>query len=359
MASFEQANMLLSGARDANDRIRDANNTTTNTWNSQTKKIDEAEKEGKSWFHGISDVGVGGTALKSAYDTSQRMKALGGASYGDLAKIDATRFGNKLSSATDTAITSVKSGITTAGQKVGAIKTPTNLRDLTPEATGLQDVDIVKPTVAGGEATGGGFKGVQSTADLSAEDLKNAKVNFGDLQTSDVSTIADAGKDAESTALTLSDLKGGVGGVASKLAGVEASSLAGTALSKGIANVGGAVDLYKDFENIGKKGGFFGGTGATTMDEVGNIVTVGATALDVASVALPFLAPVAAATQLVGAGISTYDSIKDADKQEQDDKGDYQKNLINYEVPPSLAGTGFLASQQSDTHKLITGSSAF
>jgi len=359
MSSFEQANMLLSGAKDANDSIRDANNVTTNTWNSQTKKMDEAEKEGKSWYHGISDVGVGGTALKSAYDTSARMKSLGGASYTDLAKIDGARFSNKLSSATDTAITSVKSGIKTAGQKVGAIKTPTNLRDLTPEATGLQDVDLVKPTVAGGEATGGGFKGVQSTADLSADDLKNAKVNFGDLQTSDVSTVADVGKDAESTGLALSDLKGGAGGVASKLLGVEAKSVAGTALSKGIANVGGAVDLYKDFENIGKKGGFLGGTGTSTMDEVGNAVTIGATALDVASVALPFLAPVAAATQLVGAGISTYDSIKDADKQEQDDKGDYQKNLINYEVPPSLAGTGFLASAQNDTHKMITGSSAF
>ncbi len=359
MSSFEQANMLLSGAKDANDSIRDANNVTTNTWNSQTKKMDEAEKEGKSWYHGISDVGVGGTALKSAYDTSARMKSLGGASYTDLAKIDGARFSNKLSSATDTAITSVKSGIKTAGQKVGAIKTPTNLRDLTPEATGLQDVDIVKPTVAGGEATGGGFKGVQSTADLSADDLKNAKVNFGDLQTSDVSTVADVGKDAESTGLALSDLKGGAGGVASKLLGVEAKSVAGTALSKGIANVGGAVDLYKDFENIGKKGGFLGGTGTSTMDEVGNAVTIGATALDVASVALPFLAPVAAATQLVGAGISTYDSIKDADKQEQNDKGDYQKNLINYEVPPSLAGTGFLASAQNDTHKMITGSSAF
>ena len=44
MSSFEQANMLLSGAKDANDSIRDANNVTTNTWNSQTKKMDEAEK---------------------------------------------------------------------------------------------------------------------------------------------------------------------------------------------------------------------------------------------------------------------------------------------------------------------------
>ena len=28
--------------------------------------------------------------------------------------------------------------------------------------------------------------------------------------------------------------------------------------------------FYKDFENIGSKGGFLGGTGASTRDEVGN-----------------------------------------------------------------------------------------
>ena len=363
MSSFEQANMLLRGARDANDSIRDGNDARTRTWQT-TKKTDEAEKEGKAWYHGILDTADTGTAGKSAYDTYSRMKSLN-VSYGQLASIDARRFSNKLTGAANATIDSVKSGVNAAGEKVGA-----TVENIGAKAMGLDSgLDIgeegyqaaasFKPTVAGGLARGtesGGFVGVQSTADLTEDDLKAAKVNFGELQTSDVSVIADAGKDAEGLGIGLSDIKGGAGGIAAKLAGVEASSVAGTALSKGIGNIGGAVDLYKDFENIGKKGGFFGGTGATKMDEVGNFLTVGATALDVASLALPFLAPVAAATQLVGAGISTYDSIKDADKQESDDKGDYESHQVNYEVPPSLAGTGFLASQASDPHKMISGS---
>ena len=355
MSGFSQANMLLRGARDANDNIRDQNAANTREWE-KTKKIDEAEKEGQSWYHGVLDTANAGTTMKSVYDTSARMKKLGGVSYGQLAKIDMARAGNKLTSATDTAITSVKSGVKVAGQKVGALKTPTKLADLTPETTGLKDAGFTKPTAAGGKATGGGFDGVQSTQDLTETDLKEAKVNFGDLQTADVDVSAEVGEAGKGIGVGIEDVKGGVGGIATKLAGVEAKSIAGTALSKGIANVGGAIDLYKDFENIGKPGGFFGGTGETTMDEVGNAVTIGATALDVASVALPFLAPVAAITQLVGAGISTYDAIHDADQQESDDKGDYDKNQVNYEVPPSLAGTGFLASAQVDTHKLTTGS---
>lgn len=363
MSGFSQANMLLRGARDANDNIRDQNAANTREWE-KTKKIDEAEKEGQSWYHGVLDTAGAGTTLKSIYDTQQRIKTIGGGSYAKLASVDTARFTNKISGAANTTIDSVKSGVNAASEKVGA-----TIENIGAKAMGLDSgleigeagytpAPSFTKTAAGGLAKGesGGFVGVQSTQDLSEADLKEAKVNFGELRPEAVNTAEKVGSEAEGLAgVGVEDVKGGVGGVASKLLGVEAKSVAGTALSKGIANVGGAIDLYKDFENIGKPGGFFGGTGGSTMDEVGNAVTIGATALDVASVALPFLAPVAAVTQLVGAGISTYDAIHDADKQESDDKGDYDKNQINYEVPPSLAGTGFLASAQTDTHKLTTG----
>lgn len=360
MSGFSQANMLLRGARDANDNIRDQNAANTREWE-KTKKIDEAEKEGQAWYHGVLDTAGAGTTMKSIYDTGQRIKTIGGGSYAKLASVDAARVSNKIGSGVNATIDSVKSGVNAASEKVGS-----TIENIGAKAMGLDNgLDIGEagytpapsftPTEAGGLAKGesGGFVGVQSTADLTEDDLKSAKVNFGELRPEAVNTAEDVGKEAT---LGLEDVKGGVGGVATKLLGVEAKSIAGTALSKGVANVGGAIDLYKDFENIGKPGGFLGGTGTSTMDEVGNAVTIGATALDVAAVALPFLAPVAAVTQLVGAGISTYDAIHDADNQESDDKGDYQKNQINYEVPPSLAGTGFLASAQTDTHKLTTGS---
>lgn len=362
MSSFEQANMLLRGARDANDNIRDQNAANTRNWE-QTQKIDDAEKEGQSWYHGVLDTAGAGRTMASIYDTTQRIKTIGGGSYAKLASVDAARFTNKISGAANTTINSIKSGIDAAGEKYGA-----TIENIGAKAMGLDNgIEIGEAgyqaapsftrTVAGGLARNetGGFVGVQSTADLSAEDLKNAKVNFGELTPAAVNTTEDVGKVAGIGAVGLEDVKGGVGGVASKLLGVEAKSIAGTALGKSIGNVGGAIDLYKDFENIGKPGGFFGGTGGTKLDEVGNAITIGATALDVASVALPFLAPIAAVTQLVGAGISTYDAIHDADNQTQNDKSNYQKTEVNYEVPPSLAGTGFLASQQVDTHKLTTG----
>ena len=218
----------------------------------------------------------------------------------------------------------------------------------------------LKVTAAGGDAVGGGFKGVQTTADLSEGDLKTASVNFGELSGKDSSTIADVGKTgaagAEGVAAEGASVTEKIGG---KLLGSEVGSVASKGLGKVVGNVGGAVDLYKDFENIGKKGGFFGGTGTTGVDEASNIATLAGSALDVASMALPFLAPVAAAVQIGGAVLGTYSSIKDADDKTKNDKGTYEANQTNPEVPPSLASTGFLASAQSNPMKLNTGSGTF
>ncbi len=119
MSGFEQANMLLRGARDANDNIRDQNAANTREWE-KTKKIDEAEKEGQSWYHGVLDTANTGTTLKSIYDTSQRVKTIGGGSYYKLASVDAAKFSNKLGGAANTTINSVKSGVNAASEKVGS-----------------------------------------------------------------------------------------------------------------------------------------------------------------------------------------------------------------------------------------------
>jgi len=363
MSSFEQANMLLRSGRDANDRIRDANDAATRQWETVTKPEDEAEKEGKAWYHGITDVGNVGAGLKSAYDVNKKMKALN-VSYGELGAIEGRAVGNKIGSFTNATIDSVKGGISAAGEKVGS-----TIENIGAKSMGLSEgIDFgeegfqaaasFKPTVAGGLAKGtesGGFVGVQSTADLTEDDLKAAKVNFGELDGKATSTIEDAGKLASEGAEGAAKEGGLVASGIAKVTGAEIGTLANVGIAKGIANVGGAVDLYKDFENIGKKGGFLGGTGASGMDEFSNALTIGGTALDIASLALPFLAPVAAAVQITGAGISTYESIKDSDTKESNDKGDYDKHQINYEVPPSLAGAGFLASTASDPHKMISG----
>jgi hypothetical protein len=357
MANLDQANMLLRGSRDANDHIRDQNNANTRTWESVTKPGDERDKEGEEYYHGVTDAMTGSTFGNNAYKTYARMQKLGGVSYGELASIDGRNFGNslsKLGQGAGDSITSIKSGVSVAGEKVG-----NTISDIGAKSMGITEdapLPALKASSAGGEAVGGGFKGVQSTADLSTDELKSAKVNFGELSQDSSSTVSDVGKGAGA-------VEGETGGIQeralAKLTGGEVGSLGGAALGKAVGNIGGAIDIVKDFDNVGKKGGFFAGSGSTTGDEVSNALTVGGTILDVASVALPFLAPVAGAVSLIGAGLSTYEAIKDANTKEADDKGDYGKGQTNLEVPPSLAGTGFLASHQINQKSMIAGSGAF
>ena len=151
------------------------------------------------------------------------------------------------------------------------------------------------------------------------------------------------------------------GGIVSKLTGAAEGSVANVGVSKALGNIGGGIDIIKDFEGLGQGDSFFSGgkKDASTGDKVSNALTVGGTVLDIASIALPFLEPVAAAVSVAGAIDGTYQSVKDQQKSQSDDKGNYQKNIQAQKVPPSLAGTGFLASAQTDSHKLIGGSSSF
>ena len=362
---MEQANMLLSGAADANDAIRDANNKTTQTWQN-TKKTDAREKEGESWYHGVMDTVGGGNVASSAYATSQRMAKIGTSSYGELVSNDLGKVGETLSSlgqSTGKAISSVGEGIKTAGVKVGAISGKTNLADLSSESMGLSratDLPISAPSPSV----------PTTTAPTPTEPTEPDPLTTDDgtkIQTSaDVTPAKDISDTTSTTEPTPApEGEGGGGGVTGKIinklsgGAVAEDSVAAEGLGKVAGNIGGAIDIYKDFENIGKKGGFLGGTGSSGGDELGNALTLGGTALDVASMALPFLAPVAAGVQLAGAAVGTYNAIKDADNQTNADKGTYKKSLVNTEVPPSLAGAGFLASQQSDPKKLIAGSSSF
>lgn len=175
---------------------------------------------------------------------------------------------------------------------------------------------------------------------------------------------AEAGvKDAGAVAENAAEDTGGTikGGVISKLTGAAEGSLAHTGVSKALGNIGGGIDIVKDFEGLSSGDSFFSGgkKDATTGDKVSNALAVGGTVLDIASVALPFLEPVAAAVSVAGAISGTVSSVKDQKKTQDTDKANYQGNIQATKVAPSLAGTGFLASAQTDSHKLIGGSSSF
>jgi len=242
---------------------------------------------------------------------------------------------------------------------------------------GLKDAGQVE-TVAGGGvqssadlgfkagATVPGAGNVESSADLTTPAPAEPSAPGAAAAAGTEPGAAGAGKTA-TTAIT--DAGKGAAPVEEKAAGtlfergIQAAtggraavgSIANAGLGKVLGNVGGGIDIVKDFANIGSKGGFFGGTGATTGDEVSNALTVGGSVLDIASIALPFLAPIAGAVQIAGAIEGTYESVKDSQAQASATNASYQGDLKSDVVPPSLAGVGFLATSQSDPRKLIGG----
>eukprot|EP01046_Picozoa_sp_COSAG06_P030348 COSAG06_NODE_2877_length_6143_cov_1410.664851_6_plen_362_part_00 len=356
---MEQGNQLLDQATDANDAIRDANLQTTQTYNGQVSKNKEMA-EGEEWYHGVTDAFGAHGAFQSVASTRARM-ADKGLSYSGLAAED---FRNLASGNIGK---NVGKGAAKGGAKAGEVANSLQ--------KGLKDAGQVE-TVAGG--------GVQSSADLGFK--AGATVpGAGNVESSaDLTTptpaepspagpagaAGGAGEGAGKTATTaITDAGKGAAPVEEKAAGtlfergIQAAtggraavgSIANAGLGKVLGNVGGGIDIVKDFANIGSKGGFFGGTGATTGDEVSNALTVGGSVLDVASIALPFLAPIAGAVQIAGAIDGTYESVKDSQAQASATNASYQGDLKSDVVPPSLAGVGFLATAQSDPRKLIGG----
>ena len=373
---MEQGNQLLDQATDANDAIRDANLQTTQTYTGQVSKNKEMA-EGEEWYHGVTDAFGAHGAFQSVASTRARM-ADKGLSYSGLAAEDFRNLasGNigknvgkgaaKGAASAGKVTTSLQQGLKDAGQVEtvagGGVQSSADLgfkagatipgagnvessADLTtpapaePSAPGAAAAAPTEPGPAAGAGPEGGAAG-------------GAGEGAGKTATT---AITDAGKGAapveEKAAGTLFErgIQAATGGRAA------VGSIANAGLGKVLGNVGGGIDIVKDFANIGSKGGFFGGTGATTGDEVSNALTVGGSVLDIASLALPFLAPIAGAVQIAGAIDGTYESVKDSQAQASATNASYQGDLKSDVVPPSLAGVGFLATAQSDPRKLIGG----
>ncbi len=390
---MEQGNQLLDQAVDANDAIRDQNLKTTQTYDSD-KKTDKQIAEGEEWYHGVTDAFGAHGALQSVASTRARM-ADKGLSYAGLAKQDVSDLGSKFSGGTagdletatkdagkTTSISeSLQSGLSRAGQVgkegIGRIRgalgsqapvprepqfvagsvessadlppadsTPAPTTDeppagttepTTPETPGAEGTPTPEGTTPTGETTG---------APTPAE---------GATPTPGEGAGATVTEDAGSKSGSLFER-----GIEFTTRGkAPVGSLANAGLGKVLGNIGGGIDVVKDFDNIGKKGGFFGGTGASTGDEISNALTIGGSVLDIASLALPFLAPIAGAVQIAGAIDGTYQAVKDSDAQASATNASYQSNLKADVVPPSLAGVGFLATAQSNPVKQIGGTGSF
>ena len=379
--SLEQGNQLLEAGADANDKIRDANLKTTQLYHNEkkgdTQKADEAD-----WYHGVTDVLGGHGAYKALSQNSARMagKNLKGISgFGRLALSDTKQAGVKLGGAAadlaEGTVNNVKGIANTISSGYESLRGDTSGQSFKGRSP---SISAEEPAFNGNvpdtvKISGGGGKGVVGDDTVLKTQEITPRPSSGEIPDIGSETFADipvSGLDsstkAPSTSTPLADISEGVEnkqstfekGISS-ITGTDAGSLARQGLGKSLSNIGGGIDIVKDFDNIGKKGGFFGGTGSSGGDKLSNALTVGGSVLDIASLALPFLAPIAGAVQVAGAIDGSYESIKDSQKTASNTKSNYQADLQKTNVSPSLAGTGFLASQATDSHKLIGGSSSF
>jgi len=296
---MEQGNQLLEGAVDSNDRIRMENKANFEAWESK-KKQDTEIQQADEWYHGVSDAIGGGKLLGSISSQITRARAL------------------------NTGISGLVAGdVRSLGQSI--------------KQTVTQPFVSKKPTFQGVEVSG-----TDKTGDLPSTDESA-------FQSGETTDIAKTGEEGEGITTKL------VG----KITGTEGALSSG--MSKVLGNIGGGIDVIKDFEGVSRGQDFFSGgkSDATTGDKIANALTVGGSVLDMASMALPFLEPVAGLVNVAGAVDSSVQGISDQVKQQNIDKGNYTKNVQSRLVPPSLSGTGFLASVQTDSHRLIGGSNTF
>jgi hypothetical protein len=129
-----------------------------------------------------------------------------------------------------------------------------------------------------------------------------------------------------------------VGGLTSEV-GVEVGG-------KALGGLGGAISAGTDITNLVQTGHVFK-KGESVWSEAGNITSMAGAALDMASIAVPILAPLALATNVFSAVAGTVGAEQDDKKQiATDSKPPPQESLS---ASPAWAATGMVASQHQQT----------
>ena len=268
-----------------------------------------------------------------------------------------------------TAYTALKSGQKTVGEVMGskgavidgirrlknkATGEAPNTRDGPPESPGEADpttvADDAGQTSAPAEAPGPENQGVEEPAPAPApEPAEPAPAEPAPAD--DPAPAAGAGED-------LSLLKNGTGAAEEAGAGLAASAGKATLAVGGklLGNIGGAIDVVKDFEAV-KKGGIsqiFAGSGTSALDETGNALQVVGGLMDVTGIGAP-----------LGALMSGIGGVVGELGQMQDDK-DKEGAATNAPVPQAttfasanIGSLGGIASAQVNPMHMITGSGAF
>jgi hypothetical protein len=126
---------------------------------------------------------------------------------------------------------------------------------------------------------------------------------------------------------------------------------------KVLGNVGGAIDVVKDFEAVSKSGNitdFFKGSGGSTTDEVGNAMQVVGGLMDLTGIG----APVGALLSGVGGVVQEIGNANDDAKKEQADKNSPVPQQT-FMASANIGAIGGLASAQINPMKMISGGGTF
>jgi len=165
--------------------------------------------------------------------------------------------------------------------------------------------------------------------------------------------------------------RGGAG--AAEAVGEEGAEVVGEEVGEGLAktagkaalgfggkilgNVGGAIDVVKDFEEVSKTGDirdFFKGSGGSTTDEVGNAMQVVGGLMDLTGIG----APVGALLSGVGGVVQEIGTSEDDKDKEQHDN-DEAVPTQTFMASANIGAIGGLASAQVNPMKMITGGGTF
>ena len=335
---MEQGNMLMDGAVNANDIIREANTHNLQDYQGKLKQDKSSAEEGNIYHGGLAVASLGG--LKSFGDNYKRAVNLGG-----VKNMISSDFRGLLPSA-------LKSKPATVSESVPFVRATPKTGSFADSVGSRPSIGLSsRPASEGDEADDEPlFKNSEPTI----EPTPRAPPTSAKLISKPATSVAEAGEEAGEKK---------AGGIVAqgieRVGGGVVGSLANTAVSKSLGNVGGAIDLVEDLHNIGKKGGFLGGQGNTTGDKVASASTLGATALDVASIALPFLAPVAAVASIAAGVEGISNTVANNIKTKGGTTKNYQANIETYKTPQSAAALGFLATTQTNPLKLIGGGGTF
>ena len=321
-----EGNQLLEGAVDRNDAIREHNFQLREKLNTDLSRLDDKD-EAEDIYHGVGDA-LGAQHTLAAV-TNQYVRAQeAGKTFTELARSDIDEFGTAANNVTRQAAESLSEGVNRAKNTVGNVVSKFSTPSRPPTSFMRTPIDTITPTQTSTTTL--------STSDDISETAPEA----------DAGTVGGAVEDAEKTGGFSENL-------IARITGKEVGTLANAGIGKALGNVGGAIDIVKDFDNIGGKGGFFGGSGDSSIDETANKLTVAGTILDVSSLALPFLAPAAALVSAAGAVTGTAAAISDDNNDRANKTAQYQGKVEESVSAPSLAGTGFLTGVSRDPEYLV------